>query len=418
MPITQIISPKGVQTRSRRSSMFGVYRKGGIRLIDIPVTPDSKKASPPKGRTRRTSMYQKDASNQNKPKNNRRTSTYQKKEVDPKPPTRRTRRQNKEQTQVKDDIKEQQTTNKSVALSPVISLVDIVSPKKQANKSQSDSVIQTPSPVRNQGKLQKSISETFKTPKVPDSVKLSSKKESVKRSTRKASTKKASAMERMGKTPRTARKGTIPMEADESSMLITFKTPAVSGRKSARKRKAEVEVSPPAKKCILDLSPVEKVPFKTPHKLDKSPVLMLTRTPLVDMLTSTPRDLIPSLKTPLRPLSSSGGKKSLKHPKSTLSKTKRVSIVSDLKTPDSTRKSLTTRRRGTPAKVISENLENSMKLDESSVESNSMTILKDSKVFPEPTNITILSEKASIVTDSNNTVNTTSHSSNGRCTIL
>lgn len=416
MPITQMISPKGVQTRSRRSSMFGVYRKGGIRLIDIPVTPDNKKPSPVK--TRRSSVYQKEISS----KNNRRSSYAKQQE---KPPVRRTRRQNKPQTEIKVDTKKKSSSEQAEmevvtkpstdSVLPVVSLVDIVSPKK----SHSDSPLLPPKSVK---KLNKSISEmdTFKTPKLPSSVTRSNRKSSVKRSARKTSTKKET-MPMEGSTPSmtkketasmearsTAKKLGIPMEANDSSMLITFKTPAVSTRKSTRKRKTDNEISPPAKKCILDLSPVEKVPFKTPHKLDKSPVLMLTRTPLSDVLTSTPRDQLP-LKTPLKPLLSSG-KKSLKRPKSTLSKTKKVSIVSELKTPEVR----TTRRRGTPAaKVMNENVQSSLQLDDSVEESNNLTILRDSKVFPEPANVTVLSEKPSIVS-----VNTTSHSSNGRCTIL
>jgi hypothetical protein len=104
-------------------------------------------------------------------------------------------------------------------------------------------------------------------------------------------------------TPQTATKESeIALNETEESMLITFKTPGLSVKKSSRKRKAADQMNPPAKKCILDLSPVEKLPFKTPHKLDKSPVILLSRTPVADVYTSTPRDVSTrSAKTPLEP---------------------------------------------------------------------------------------------------------------------
>lgn len=136
---------------------------------------------------------------------------------------------------------------------------------------------------------------------------------------------------------------------------------------------------------------MEKVPFKTPYKLDKSPVLLLRRTPLTDVFTSTPREIQPS-NTPLKPSVSTLGRKSLKRSRHTLSKTKKVSIVSDLKTPDSNRRSLTARRKGTPAKVSIENCESS----------SNVTLSGDSQGDQTITSIG----------------NTTSHSSAGRCTIL
>lgn len=431
LKITQMISPKGVQTRSRRSSMFGVYRKGGIRLIDIPITPDAKKISPTKTRTRRTSVYQKDIKKDTQNRTNRRTSVYQNndltkdaqqrtnrrtsmyqkpKDVQPKQvtkkasepiklPTRRVRKRSPVETEVFINVK------KPVVQSPVVSLVDIISPSKipsqqnspVLNKSKSEGTVQTPSTAKkSQGitQLQKSVSETlsFKTPKQPV---RSSKKSSVRKSSRKTSSKKLSPNESkqirvIRNTPATAEKGSVTV-TDEESLLITFKTPAPLGSisRSARKRKAVENFSPPAKKCILDLSPVEKVPFKTPYKLDKSPVLLLTRTPLTDVFTSTPREM--QSNTLLKV--SSLGRKSLKRSMHTLKKTKKVSIVSDLKTPDSNRQSLTAKRKGTPAKVSIENYESSP----------NVTLSGDNKV-----NQTVTSIGG----------NTTSHSSAGRCTIL
>ncbi|XP_063434388.1 uncharacterized protein LOC134715829 isoform X1 [Mytilus trossulus] len=426
LKITQMISPKGVQTRSRRSSMFGVYRKGGIRLIDIPITPDAKKISPAKTRTRRTSVYQKDTQNRTnrrtsvyqndltkdaQQRTNRRTSMYQKpKDVQPKQvtkkapepiklPTRRVRKRSPVETEVFINVKKQ------VVQSPVVSLVDIISPSKipsqknspALNKSKSEGTVQTPSTAnKSQGmtQLQKSVSETlsFKTPKQPV---RSSIKSSVRKSSRKTSTKKLSPNESKQileerNTPATAKKGSITV-TDEESLLITFKTPAPQGSisRSTRKRKAVEKISPPAKKCILDLSPVEKVPFKTPYKLDKSPVLLLKRTPLTDVFTSTPREM--QSNTPLKV--STLGRKSLKRSMHTLKKTKKVSIVSDLKTPDSNRQSLTAKRKSTPAKVSSENYESSP----------NVTLSGENKV-----NQTVTSIGG----------NTTSHSSAGRCTIL
>ncbi|XP_052102246.1 uncharacterized protein LOC127735882 isoform X2 [Mytilus californianus] len=408
------ISPKSLSPKIANKRRTSVYQKD--------ITKDTQQRT-----RRRTSVYQNNLTKDTQQRTNRRTSVYQKpKDVQPKqvtnkasepikqptrrvrnrspvikPPTRRVRNRSPVETEVFINVKKQ------VIQSPVVSLVDVISPGKMPshqnspviNKSKSEGTVRTPSTAKkSQGitQLQKSVSATqsFKTPKQHVS---SSKKSSVRKSSRKTSTKKLSPNESkqilvVRNTPATAKKGSVAI-TDEESLLITFKTPAPLGSisRSARKRKAVEKISPPAKKCILDLSPVEKVPFKTPYKLDKSPVLLLRRTPLTDVFTSTPREIQPS-NTPLKPSISTLGRKSLKRSRHTLSKTKKVSIVSDLKTPDSNRRSLTARRKGTPAKVSIENRESS----------SNVTSLGDSQGNQTITSIG----------------NTTSHSSAGRCTIL
>lgn len=454
-PITQIISPKGVQTRSRRSSMFGVFKKGGVRLIDIPITPVSKKNSPPKTRTRRSSIYQKDVQQ----RTGRKTSVHQgskdvskpkplpkqvvkKASIPVKPPRRR---KNIKESSSETEVFINSTARKPVIHSPVVSLVDVVSPSKEKSqyitlnikssstspltkvvsplKSKAEIIQRTPSiskPSQGKRKLEKSVSDlgidspktqtlSMKSPNRSPTQKVGS----VKKSTRKtpARTTSAQALKPQDKTdtPQTATKESgIALNETEESMLITFKTPGLSVQKSRRKRKAADQMNPPAKKCILDLSPVEKLPFKTPQKLDKSPVLLLTRTPVADVYTSTPRDVSTrSAKTPLGP---SVGRKNLKQSRQSLNRQKRVSIVSNLKTPDYNRPSLIDRRKATPAKTAIENHD----------ESPSLTSLSSSHIknSAEPLNATLLSSKSTNSVVTNSTVNTTSHSSAGRCTIL
>lgn len=452
-PITQIISPKGVQTRSRRSSMFGVFKKGGVRLIDIPITPVSKKNSPPKTRTRRSSIYQKEVQQ----RTGRRTSVHQgSKDVSkPKPlpkqvvkkapiPVKPPRRKNIKQSSSETEVFINNTARKPVIHSPVVSLVNVSPSKEKAQyvtlnikssskspltkvvsplKSKAEIIQRTPSiskTLQGKQKLEKSMSDlgidspktrtlSMKSPNRSPTQKVRSVKKSIRKTP--ARTTSAHALKPKDKTdtPQTATKESeIALNETEESLLITFKTPGLSVKKSSRKRKAAEQMNPPAKKCILDLSPVEKLPFKTPHKLNKSPVILLTRTPVADVYTSTPRDVSTrSAKTPLEP---SVGRKNLKQSRQSLNRQKRVSIVSNLKTPEYNKPSLIDRRKATPAKTAIKNHD----------ELSSLTSLSNSHIknSGEPLNVTLLSSKSTNSVVTNSTVNTTSHSSAGRCTIL
>lgn len=441
--ITQIISPKGVQTRSRRSSIFGVYKKGGIKLIDIPVTPEIKKSAL---KTKRSSMYNKDTAKEIQPKTNRRTSVAYSgsKDIPPKP--KPSAKQVTKKVNVKPTVKTRTATktvvkNNSVKSpvvhSPVVSLVDVISPSKETSQFTSLHISPavevpkirltplqkfksnvSPSTTQRKQKLEKSTSdsgvEQFKTPRVPSiSTNLDKSVENVRSVTESArkSSRKTPARNKTSNETNNLTETKLGKELGgiDESLLITFKTPALSVQKSGRKRKAEEKISPPAKKCILDLSPVEKLPFKTPHKLDKSPVLMLTRTPLVDILTSTPQEAT-ARSTPLR---LSSGKKSLKQSRKSFTRTKQVLVVSDSKTPGYKRPALTAKKKEIPAKA---SIENSEDLPNHASLSNSNLGL--------PQNVTLLSDKnknsvvTADITSSYSASNTTSHSSAGRCIIL